>query len=142
MSNQKKVGVAIDSELVAKLQDLTEKMVALVIEGEQIFVKAGGQTRGQIEDAGETEHLKLVEASAGEIWLEALPVAAQIRKLKKIRKEKILRAYVKDGIFSEQTVGADQVAESILKGENQGFDGYYPIGHLKGMVSALRLILK
>jgi len=129
-----------DQDAVKNLQILTDKIAALVAEGEQIFVKAGGQTVGQIEKVGETDHLNKIEGSAAELWCEALPFAAQVcHKTHKLY-VMIEHAYAKDGIFSEDSVGARDVATSILEGKNKNGD-YYPLGHLKGMVAALRYVL-
>jgi len=130
------------SQTVKILKDLVDQIDALVAKGQQIFDKAGGQTVGQIKRVGETAHLAHVEAQAGALWVAALPSAAQVCRDTGIRDLRVLRlAYASEGIFSHQMVGANEVAMSILTGKQHGIEAYFPIGHLRGMVAALRFVL-
>ncbi len=119
-------------------------LALIVAQGEDIFVKAGGSsenvTVGQIEAIGETDHLKTLENSGGRLWLNALPIASQLCQKNEISETYLRKVYAKHGIFSQGTMGAVEVAKSIVLGESTRRDNYYPIGHLRGMLAALESV--
>jgi hypothetical protein len=131
---------------VKNLEALIEKLALVVAEGEQIYLKAGGSKDGamarQVEAAGETEHLERVKALGGQLWRAALAYTAPLCKEKRIAEQELRHAYGQAGIFSEGTAGAHEVAQSIISGQDACPEDYYPIGHLRGMLAALRTILE
>lgn len=132
----------IDPKVAEDLKKLMDAIFVLAEEGEQVFIKAGGQTVGEIEKVGESDHLKIIEDSAGKIWHQCLPLASQICAGKGVTQPEIAQAYASKGIFSANKIGAIDVAESILRGEYLGFETYFPIGHINGMATALRFVLE
>ncbi|KKT85352.1 MAG: hypothetical protein UX16_C0025G0004 [Parcubacteria group bacterium GW2011_GWB1_45_7] len=129
-------------QTTVKLQAIANEIAGIVAEGEEIIAKAGGTTVGDIERIGEWGHLKNIQRQGGELWVSSLPFAAALCHAKRIKDKELRQAYARDGIFSEQQAGSYDVAGSIRHWENKGFDDYYPIGHLKGMLSALRYVLE
>lgn len=125
-----------------ELGRLTDQIDPLLSETDAIFRRAGGKTVGQIERIGETDRLNKITALAAELWRKSLPLAAFLAGEKGISQDILRQTYANAGIFSTESVGASNVASSIIEGhDTTGSSDYHPAGHLKGMLAALRAVM-